>query len=194
MFIKIKEKDQDAFFHRMRVHWDEKSKSVVGNIVDFTDELMRQSGFAAFFYHLDFWTPISIIKKREYETEDDPSDYIYEIEIEDIIDDQLTGTEGKSTEYNTWYGRYGQKSELVQYINNRYKYYVNLAIKKFNIQTESMEETESLGEEEKEKAIQFDETSCFICGITDKDELLIAAKKRGKNLWICSKCIPKTSY
>ena len=194
MIIRIKENNPERLIQVMRAHWDEKSKTVIGNIVDFADELMKQSGYAIFFYHVNFWTPVSIIRKRKYETEDKPDDYIYEIDIEKRIDDQLTGQSGDSNEYNTWYGRYGQKSELVQYINNRYKHYMNIMIKKLNLSSKLTSEKKAESKEQKETITEIGESRCFICGISDEEELLILAKKRGKNLWICSKCIPKTMY
>ena len=194
MIIKIKENNPDKLFRVLKAHWDEKSQANIGNVVDFIDELMRQSGFATFFYHADFWAPISIIRKKDYETEDNPDDFITELDIEEKIDENLTGIEGKATDYNTWYGGFGQKTELVQYLNSRYAHYMNMAIKKLNLPTPSKNEVGKTNIEEKIEGAEPEVDACFICGITDDEELLLPAKKRGKKLWICSKCLPKTNY
>jgi len=194
MIIKIKEKDPDKLIRVLKAHWDEKSQTNIGNVVDFVDELMKQSGFATFFYHLDFWAPISIIRRKEYETEDESDDFITELDIEEKVDEHLTGIEGKATDYNTWFGGFNQKTELIQYLNSRYAHYMNLSIKKLNLPTPSKDELEKTNIEEKISDSDTEADSCFICGISDDEELLLPAKKRGKNLWICSKCLPKTTY
>jgi len=195
MIIKLKENDPDKLLRTLKAHWDERSKTNIGNVVDFVDELMKQSGFATYFYHTDFWAPISIVRKKEFETEDNPDDFITEIEIDAIIDEQMTGQKVNYTEYNTWHGKFGQKSEIVLYLNGRYSHYMKLAVKKFNLPSEKKEVSIEKGETTKENIdIDDGETRCFICAISDEEELLIQAKKKGKNIWICSKCLPRTAF
>ena len=195
MIIKLKENNPEKLFLTLKAHWDERSKTNIGNVVDFVDELMKQSGFATYFYHTDFWAPISIVRKKEFETEDNPEDFITELEIEAKIDEQITGQKVNYTEYNTWYGKFGRNSEIVIYLDGRYKHYMKLAVKKFNLPTVDKDQnTKQQDNVEKNVEIGEEETRCFICAISDDEEILISARKKGKEIWICSKCLPRTAY
>ena len=130
MKIKIKEKNQDRLIKSLKVHWDPRIKQHVGNMIDFFDEIFKQSGFSVMCFHYDgLGCPISFIENKKFETEDDETTKITEIEIEDIIDEQLRITKENGSYTNIWHGKYSHDSEIVRFIKERYKFYFKLGVK-----------------------------------------------------------------
>ena len=55
---------------------------------------------------------------------------------------------------------------------------------------ESKRKAEKLRLEKKDKEERETEFSCFICEKTDDDEYLMTVRRKGKEMWICTKCLP----
>lgn len=130
MKIKIIEKNQDRLINSIKIHWDSSTNQYIGNMIDFIDELMMQSGFSVICYHYEgLGCPLSITENKKFEKEDDKRAKITELEIEDMIDDQLTITKEDGSLTNIWYGKYSKDSDLIEFIKNRYKFYFKLGLK-----------------------------------------------------------------
>ena len=55
---------------------------------------------------------------------------------------------------------------------------------------ESKRKAEKLRLEKKNKEERGNEFSCFICEKTDAEEYLMAIRRNGKEIWVCTKCLP----
>ncbi|MHA1302068.1 MAG: hypothetical protein ACTSO9_21855 [Candidatus Helarchaeota archaeon] len=129
MRIKIKETDPSELIRALKIHWDSRSNQYVGNMIDFIDELFKQSGYSVICYHFDgLGCPISITENKRFKKEDDEKTIITELEIEDIIDEQLAIIKEDGTQTNIWYGKYSHDSELIKFVKKRYKYYFKLGL------------------------------------------------------------------
>ncbi len=127
MKIKIKEKDEDRLISSLRIHWDSRTNQYVGDMINFLDEIFMQSGYSVICYHYDgLGCPLSIMKNKKYEKEDDEIIKITELEIEDKVDEQLAVAKEDGSLTNIWYGKYSHESVLIKFIKQRYKYYFRL--------------------------------------------------------------------
>ena len=129
MKIILKEKDQYRLMKSLRIHWEPKSSQYVGDIINFIDEILRQSGYNVICYHYDgLGCPISIMKNKKFEKEDIEPKKVIELEIEEKIDEQLAVTKEDGSLTNIWHGKYSHDSELLRIIKERYKYYFILGV------------------------------------------------------------------
>ena len=55
---------------------------------------------------------------------------------------------------------------------------------------ESKRKAEKLRLEKKNKEDRETQFSCFICEKTDEEEYLMAVRRNGKSMWVCTKCLP----
>jgi len=125
------ERDPLDLVKKTRVRWVEHLKKYLGDIVGFATALMDQAGFYVMCYMADHWRPISIVPKQEQVIDEEPPFFETELEIEDKHDPQLTKEDPSTgTLSNIWFGPYTADDEIVQHIENRFKYYMELAIKK----------------------------------------------------------------
>ena len=131
MIIRVIERDPLDLVQKTRARWVEQFQKYLGDIVGFITALMGQSGFYVMCYMADHFLPLSIGIKSEQDLPTAHPFYEMEIEIEDRTDPRLTKEDpltGNMT--NIWFGPYTRTDELVQHLQNRFKYYIDLAIKR----------------------------------------------------------------
>ncbi|MHA1379893.1 MAG: hypothetical protein ACTSRG_16105 [Candidatus Helarchaeota archaeon] len=129
MKIEIKERNQDKLIKSLKIHFDNKSKQYVGDMIDFIDEILKQSGYSVICYHYEgLGCPISIIENKKLEKGYDEPVKVTKLEIEDVIDEQLVMTNEDGSQTNIWHGKYSHDSNLVRFIKERYKYYFKLGL------------------------------------------------------------------
>lgn len=131
MIIRMIERDPMDLVRKVRVRWVEHVEKYLGDIVGFATALLDQSGFYSMCYMADHWCPISVVPKQEQIPVTEPPFFETDLEIEERYDPQLTQEDPKTGRMtNIWWGPFARADEIVQYIEGRYKYYIDLAIKK----------------------------------------------------------------